>query len=187
MSVPTRLAFATALSLLAVSLAMPAAARGQGLGDVATKERHKRQKEAPPKVYTNDDLQSGKESGSTQGAAAEGGSAGAAAGAPAPAATDAGRSGEAQPSDPVERERHERSLLEAEWRMRFADARQELARADAAAWTEGYRIEFYAGQPVRVRTREHVETDELKRARQALADLEEEFRKTGLPAGWARE
>jgi hypothetical protein len=184
-SVPTRLAFAAASFLLAVSLALPAAARGQGLGEVATKERQKRQKEAPPKVYTNDDLKSGKESGSAQGAAPEG--AGAAGGAQAPAATGAGSSGEAQPSDPVERERHERSLLEAEWRMRFADAREELKRADAAAWTEVYRIEFVAGLPVQVRAREHVETDELKRARQALADLEEEFRRTGLPAGWARE
>ena len=40
---------------------------------------------------------------------------------------------------------------------------------------------------VRVRTRERVETEELRRARHALADLEEEFRRTGLPAGWARE
>ncbi len=179
---------APALFLLLASLAAPAAVRGQGLGDAAMRERQKRHKEAPAKVYTNEDLESRKGSGTSQGAAAEAGSAGAAPadGGP-PAASASGPSGEAQPSDPVERERHERTLLEAEWRMRFKDAREELARAEAAAWTEGYKIEFYNGQPVQVRTRERVETDELKRARQALAELEEEFRRTGLPAGWARE
>jgi len=186
--VSVRASPAPALFLLLASLAAPAAVRGQGLGDAATRERQKRHKEAPAKVYTNEDLESRKGSGASQGAAAEAGSAGAAPadGGP-PAASASGPAGEAQPSDPVERERHERTLLEAEWRMRFKDAREELARAEAAAWTEGYKIEFYNGQPVQVRTRERVLTDELKRARQAFAELEEEFRRTGLPAGWARE
>jgi hypothetical protein len=38
-----------------------------------------------------------------------------------------------------------------------------------------------------MRVKEQVETDELKQARQALAHLEEQFRRTGLPPGWARE
>ena len=37
-------------------------------------------------------------------------------------------------------------------------------------------------QPVR----KFEETPELRAAKEALADLEEEFRRTGLPAGWAR-
>jgi hypothetical protein len=189
--VSVRASPAAALFLLLASLTAPAAVRGQGLGDAATRERQKRHKEAPARVYTNEDLESKKGSGASQGsAAAEAGSAGAApadGGHPAASAAGPGPAGEAQPSDPLERERHERTLLEAEWRMRFKDAREELARAEAAAWTEGYKIEFHNGQPVQVRTRERVLTDELKRARQALAELEEEFRRTGLPAGWARE
>ena len=38
-----------------------------------------------------------------------------------------------------------------------------------------------------MKVKEQVETEELKQARQALADLNEEFRRTGLPPGWARE
>ncbi len=32
-----------------------------------------------------------------------------------------------------------------------------------------------------------VESEELRLARKARSDLEEEFRRTGLPPGWARE
>jgi hypothetical protein len=38
-----------------------------------------------------------------------------------------------------------------------------------------------------MKVKEQIETEELKRSRQALADLEEEFRRTGLPPGWARD
>ena len=38
-----------------------------------------------------------------------------------------------------------------------------------------------------MKVKEQIETGELKQARQALADLTEEFRHTGLPPGWARE
>ena len=38
-----------------------------------------------------------------------------------------------------------------------------------------------------MKVKEQVETEELKQARKALADLTEEFRRTGLPPGWARE
>jgi hypothetical protein len=34
--------------------------------------------------------------------------------------------------------------------------------------------------------RKFEETPELREAQAALSDLEEEFRRTGLPAGWAR-
>jgi hypothetical protein len=55
------------------------------------------------------------------------------------------------------------------------------------SWQEVIRTEYYQGIPVPMKVKEQIETEELKRSRQALADLEEEFRRTGLPAGWARE
>lgn len=189
------LARSLACASFAALVAAPAAA--QGLGDAAARAKQKRQAEQgkaqpqPKKVFTNEDLPP---------SAAAPASDDATPGQPAPPAAPEGpgstgtppeASGElavaAVPSDAVERERHERALLEAAWRTRFANARERLAVADAGAWTEGYRIEIYNGVPVRVRTRERLETEEWRRAKQALADLEEEFRRTGLPAGWARE
>ena len=89
--------------------------------------------------------------------------------------------------DPLEQERQERKLLEAEWRVRFANAREQLAIAEASSWREVVRTQFYQGIPVQMKVKEQVETGELKQARQALVDLAEQFRRTGLPPGWARE
>ena len=89
--------------------------------------------------------------------------------------------------DPLEQERQERKLLEAEWRVRFANAREQLAIAETNSWREVVRTEFYQGIPVQMRVKEQVETEELKQARMALVDLTEEFRHTGFPPGWARE
>ena len=89
--------------------------------------------------------------------------------------------------DPLEKERQERKLLEAEWRVRFANAREQIALAEAACWQEVVRTQFYQGLPVQMKVKEFVESEELRRAKKALADLEEEFRRTGLPPGWARE
>ena len=89
--------------------------------------------------------------------------------------------------DPLEKEREERKLLEAEWRVRFANAREQLAIAEANSWQEVVRTQFYQGIPVQMKVKEQIETNELKQARQALTDLAEEFRHTGLPPGWARE
>jgi hypothetical protein len=176
----------TTLVLVAMLLPVPLAA--QGLGDTAARERKKREAAkapAPAKVFTNQDLpaepvtsgdsdEPGPEGPAASSRGAEGGAAQA---APAPAA----------PADPLEKEREERKLLEAEWRVRFANAREQLALAEANSWREVVRTEFYQGIPVQMKIKEQVETEELKQARRALADLEEEFRRTGLPPGWARE
>jgi hypothetical protein len=88
--------------------------------------------------------------------------------------------------DELDRERAERKLQEAEWRMRFANAREQVALAEAACWHEVVRTEFYQGIPVQMKVKEFVESEELRQARRALSDLEEEFRRTGLPPGWTR-
>ena len=75
---------------------------------------------------------------------------------------------------------------EAEWRVRFANAREQVATAEAACWQEVVRTEFHQGLPVQMKVKEFVETEEYRRAKKAIADLQEEFRRTGLPPGWAR-
>lgn len=161
-------------------LTAAAGSSAQGLGDAAARERQKRRQQAdpaPPRVFTEADLKpktpagEATEAAETTEATAD------------PAAAEA--------SDPalaeLERERQERKLQEAEWRVRFANAREQLALAEAACWHEVVRTEFYQGIPVQMKVREFVESEEFRRAKQALADLEEQFRRTGLPPGWTRE
>ena len=188
----------TALLLLFVALA-PAALSAQGLGDAASRERQKREEKkapAPAKVYTNTDLPASATPPETPAGEA-------AAGAPAaPGPGEAAKPAEGAPAvppgtggidpapgatDPLEREREDRKLLEAEWRVRFANAREQLSIAEANSWQEVVRTEFYQGVPVQMKVKEQIETEELKQARKALADLDEEFRRTGLPPGWARQ
>lgn len=175
-----------ALVALALVLA-PAAVPAQGLGDAAAREKKKRTQGSAPaakKVFTDADLPSP--------------TAPPPAGDPAkaePAAkardeakdTDSDAAKTAANEDPLEADRRERQRLEADWRVRFANARERLALAEAGAWREVVRTEFYQGVPVQMKVREKVETLELVAARQAMADLEEEFRRTGLPPGWARQ
>ncbi len=179
-------------ALLVLAVLLPAPLAAQGLGDAAARERQKREqqkKPAPVKVITDADLstrvapsESGDErssepsSESSQAAPSKPGDEGSAT----PAESK-------EPTDPLEKERQERKLLEAEWRVRFANAREQLAIAEANSWHEVVRTEFVAGIPVQMKVKEQVETAELKQARQALADLQEKFRRTGLPPGWARE
>jgi hypothetical protein len=158
-------------TLLVMAVLLPVPLAAQSLGDVAARERQKRERQAKPaptKVFTNADL-------STRVAPSDQGDEGSALPA------------DSSKADPLEKERQERKLLEAEWRVRFANAREQLAIAEANSWQEVVRTEFVAGVPVQMRVKEQIETNELKQARQALADLEEEFRRTSLPPGWARE
>jgi hypothetical protein len=156
-------------NLLVVSmllLAAPLAASAQGLGDAAARARQKRKEPAstPAKVYTDSDLDKSKPNGASTG--------------PTAAAGDS--------TADLDREREERKLQEAEWRVRFANAREQLAQAEAACWQEVVRTEYYQGVPVQMKVKEFVESNEYRQAKQALADLEEQFRRTGLPPGWAR-
>jgi hypothetical protein len=189
-AVKERRARYTWLVAIALSLA-PALTFAQGLGDVASREKSKRQqpkKAEPARVFTNDDLPAGGTSGAGDAAPAADGAAGDTGTAPASpegaaATTDPTAT---KPVDPLDAEREERRRLEADWRVRFANARERLANAEAASWQDVVRTEFYQGVPVQMKVKEQVETPELVASRKALADLEEEFRRTGLPPGWAR-
>jgi len=150
--------------------------RPQSLGEVARRERQRREVEAKKskKVYTNDDFPDA-----------------------APAAM------EAPNPRPLAADSKERSAkvdeaqLEKQWRRRFAEARARLRKAEQDAWQTRIKTVFVGGGgisgmssgaavPVQMQVREFVETDELRLARKAVDDLEEELRHAGLPPGWGR-
>jgi len=179
------------IAVLLLVVLLPSPLLAQGLGDTAARERQKRAAKppaAPAKVFTDQDLPQAAapaEASPTSAPAdkvlssrvpSESGDEGSAI------AEDSSKAG-----DPLEEERQERKLAEAEWRVRFANAREQVAIAEANSWQEVVRTQFYQGIPVQMKVKEQIQTDELKQARQALADLTEEFRHTGLPPGWARE
>src|SRR5262252_4819684 len=119
-------------------LAAPLAASAQGLGDAAARARQKRKEQppesAPAKVFTDADLDKSKPNGASTGKTDA-------------AAADSAKADDAKPAgDPtadLDREREERKLQEAEWRVRFANAREQLAQAEAACWQEVVRTEYY--------------------------------------------
>jgi hypothetical protein len=161
-------------TLLLLFVLAPVSLLAQGLGDTAARERQKRAEKppaAPAKVFTDQDLPQSAEPVTAKDSGQDG----------------APRGDTAAEADPLEKERQERKLLEAEWRVRFANAREQLAIAETHSWQEVVRTQFYNGIPVQMKVKEQIETQELEQARKALANLTEEFRHTGLPPGWARE
>lgn len=156
-----------------LSLALPVFA--QSLGDAARREREKKEKKRAPagRSYTDEDLKAGRNRPGGSVPEVE------ATASPSPAGPV---SSEASPSPEPDR-----YVLEREWRRRFAEARARIAEADARAWEERIEVVFVSGIPVQQRVRVKVETPELRAARQALDDLEEDLRRSGLPPGWGRE
>jgi hypothetical protein len=151
--------------------ATASAAPDESLAELARRAREKRQ-QSGAKVYTDDDLRSGR-----RGAPEEP--------SPKPSATPAGDRAADPPG--LEREREERQVLEKKWRERFDAARRKIQDAESRAWRNVIRaVVGPGGVIVPMEVREFEETEELREARQALADLEDELRRAGLPPGWGR-
>ncbi len=162
------------LLALAAGLAARAAA-GQSLAEAAEKERERRARIAkrPAPSFGDADLPDrGREREATPAPSPGPAPAAAPAAAPSPEAADEGLL---------------RKEKEAEWRLRFAAARERVAREEAGAWRKVVETVFVAGIPVQQWVSKFEETEGLRQARRDFADLEEEFRRTGLPPGWARE
>ncbi len=153
------------LALVALSLATSLGA--QSLGELARREKERRKaSRAAPKAYTEQDLR--REPASPKASPSP---------SPSPSAT---------PEAVAEYDRLKDKNLELQWRERFANARARVATAEAGAWVTRIETVFVGGIPVQQQVRVFEETEELRQARKALPDLEEELRRAGLPPGWGR-
>jgi hypothetical protein len=174
------------LVLVIAASAVPASA--QSLAAVARKEEARRkQVKQPSKVITNKDLKPVTAPPPPPAAPVD---------APAPA-EGAAPTGEAPPDEEQQREQDEQA-----WRNKMNDARQALERsqmyADAlqskinALWgdftardnpVERAQIEIERKKAIAEQERVKGEIEAQKKA---IADLEEEARKAGVPPGWIR-
>jgi hypothetical protein len=198
---------ATSVLLATVVAAVPLPLRADGVGDAAARRRPA----VTPlhgSVFTNEDLDAARARAAAEKAAEQQANEAAgqtpdpadlappqATGSAAPETTPAALkpSGDAHVAAPgtgrvaQARASAERAALEARWRARFEQARLQLAVAEAGSWRESYRTTNYRGVAVRTKVRQQVDTPELREARAALAALEDELRRSGLPAEWAAE
>jgi hypothetical protein len=166
----------------------------QTLGDVAKREEARRkQVKTPAKVYTNEDLRG--DGGAPTPAPA---SQAAAPNATSPAAPAAG----AQAKDEDKAAVDDPKKTEAYWKDRLAKARGDLDRAKTFADALQSRInalttDFAArsdpAQRAQIgndRQKALAELDRVKKEieanTKAIADIQEEARKAGVPAGWVR-
>ncbi len=157
---------------------------GPTLADIARKAQEQRQR-AVTRVYTNDDLK-------TQGLPAP---------APTPAAAPQVKSDTAAPSA-AEKPAPAGADTEDAWRARIVRARDDLHRNEVFAEALQSRInaltsDFAArddpAQRAQLADDRQKALEELERvkkdietSRKAVADIEEEARKAGVPPGWLR-
>ena len=152
--------------ILSLAVAVPA----------LSSQEQKKPKPASPAApsYTDEDLKTAGEKGKGAFTQLEGQPAAPPGASPSPSPT---ASPSAEP---------DRVLLEKKWRARFAEARARIAEAEERSYEDRIEVVFVSGIPVQQRVRVKVETEELRQARQALDDLEEELRRSGGLPGWAR-
>lgn len=180
----------TAVLIVTASLARPAEAQtSSSLGELSKKEAERRKTTPPPpKVYTNADLPPAAIKGTAPSA-------------PAPAAA-APADGAAGQEKPAEAKPEGQGRDEAWWRARMAQLREELRRNEVFLEALQSRVNSLAAdfltrddpyQRAKLgedRAKANAEmarvTDEIAKGRQAIADLEEEARKEGVPPGWLR-
>jgi predicted lipid-binding transport protein (Tim44 family) len=182
-----RLKGLAALAAVALFFAAAVPVFAQSLADLAKREEERRRKIAEPaKVYTNKDLASG-QAPSTPPASAPA--------APAAAPSDA------KDTEPAAKDKAP-LRDQAYWAGRLKALRDELARNDTFAEAMQTRLNSLqtdfvnrddpAQRSVIERNRQKV-ASELNRLKQsiidgkkAIADLEEEARRAGVPPGWLR-
>jgi hypothetical protein len=167
----------------------------QTLGDIAKREETRRkQVKSPAKVYTNEDLRGG-DAGAPAPAHPSEASSPNAQQPPAPAAG-------AQPKEAEKTAADDPKKTEGYWKDRLAKARGDLDRAKTFADALQSRInalttDFAArsdpAQRAQIgndRQKALAELDRVKKEietnTKAIADIQEEARKAGVPAGWVR-
>jgi hypothetical protein len=168
---------------------------GQSLGSVAKDAEAKRKTtKSPAKVYTNDQLKSDPRDVPTQTPGA--------ASAAGPDAAAASQSGVNADEKAKQDESAKQAKDETYWRDRIKAEREALARSEAFAGAlqsqiNGLYAEFTACQaPPQCneisakRQKSIAELDRVKKEvaqhTKGIADIQEEARKAGVPAGWVR-
>ena len=177
------------LVVIPVALALQAGVSAQSLADVAKAEEARRKTiKAGAKVYTNDDL------GRTPATSPAPSQPAPAANTAAKPAESAAKPGEEKPVDPTK--------TQAYWKEKATTLQQSLSRnkllLDALqSQVNGLNAEFMntddPGQRGLLQARLQRATGELQRVQQdiekqtkAATDLQEEARRSGVPAGWVR-
>jgi hypothetical protein len=180
-----------ALAFLALSGAYPV--RAQGLGDVARKEEERRKDiKAPAKVYTNKDL--GSVPDAPSGTFSSPAATGPAAAAQPSTDTSSPKSDDSKDKGPAKdqaywsgRKKDLQSRLDTD--QTLADALQSRINALNTDFVNRDDPVQRAGID-RDRQKANSELERLKKSvqdgKKALADLDEEARKAGVPAGWLR-
>ena len=175
--------------VIPVALALQTGLSAQSLADVARAEEARRKTvRTAAKVYTNEDL------GRTPATSPAPSQPAAAGNSPAKPGDPAAKPEEQKPVDPTKTERY--------WKDRAAAIQQALSRnrllLDALqSQVNGLNAEFVntddPGQRDLLQARLQRATGELQRVQQdiekqtkAAADLQEEARRSGVPAGWIR-
>jgi hypothetical protein len=161
------------LASLAFGAGLTLGQQDKPLAEVAKEDKERRSRQsAPAKVYTNDDLTHDRPDAAVS---APGGALASPQPSPAPGASA---------SPPAKG----RGQLEQEWRVRFANARRRVSDEEARCWREVVEpVLTDGGFYVPMRVKKFFESEELRLSRSALADLEEELRRSGNPPGWGRE
>ena len=202
-----RLVTQVVVVFVALAAILTSGAPAQSLGDVARKEEARRKATASGKVYTNDDVRGAPAPATSpaQPAAPTQGRAPADAAKPDPKSeakpatggdARAGASADPKPGAPAGKSD------EAAWRERRKSIQDALARAESFAGAlqsqiNGLTTEFAArddpAQRNRIGADRQKALTELERVKKeiqqhtkALADLQEEARKAGVPPGWLR-
>jgi hypothetical protein len=188
----TRASVVTLVARLGLAAAMVATVTAQSLGDIAKQEEARRKADkTPTKVLTNDSLRSVPTSPVSVPAPAAAAPPAASAPPGAPAAADA----KAKP--PVDRKAEE-----AAWRQRIQGARDSLQRSQMFAEAlqsriNGLTADFTARDDpaqravvANDRQKALAELDRVKndivQQTKAIADIQEEARRGGVPPGWLR-
>jgi len=194
-------------SFVAFCLLVSVCAASQSLGDLARKERERRDKNKDTGVsarqFSEDEIfEDEDEQGESAGEEGEGDSEldeseeAEVSGSPLPNRIDIAV--EADGSEELENESRDRERYEAEWRNRISEARSRLALAreqktiwDGVHYVEGITLVDENGNVVvdnldDLRRYVAQANQELTDAEQALKRLEEEARRAGVPPGWLR-
>lgn len=193
--------FRVLVALLVVTCVGSTLSTAQSLGDVAKRERERREKNKKQGVavreISEDEIFDDDADGDAAETLAEEGE-----GAPGAASEESQFDLDLFPSEggveDLDRARTERRKQEAEWRSRVAEAKAHIEQArarkaqlDGLFLGEGQRYEDTNGRVV-IRSRAHLQqlvadaAEELRAAEEALVGLREEARRAGVPPGWLR-